>query len=266
MDAKTPSQTPPPIIAKEPPKYQARPIMTLLTCAVCVIVFLGINAEPNPNSWEALSKWGVYPEPRLRGGAYWGFISSAFVHIELWHLAFNLYWLYVLGSRLERAIGSGLWLAIFYWSRNREFRFRICLFRLHWHRRFWRRLRHVRISLDHARTFSDIQGRVNRAHHRFVLSLAGRLLDYDLGQNGERWKRSSRCWPAIWNRLRRMGRLQAAAHVNLDRGLRAHHDLNDSYLVGSMVIPMDFGASYGCMHESVRPHRDPSTEHGIRAG
>jgi membrane associated rhomboid family serine protease len=113
MDAETPSQAPPPIIAKELPKRQAWPIMTLLACAACVIVFFGINGEPNPYSWEALSKWGVYPEQRLRGGAYWGFVSSVFVHIELWHLAFNLYWLYVFGSRLERAIGSGLWLAFF---------------------------------------------------------------------------------------------------------------------------------------------------------
>jgi membrane associated rhomboid family serine protease len=113
MDAETPSQTPPPIIAKEPPKHQARPIMSLLACAACVIVFLGIQLEPNNHSWKALSKWGYYSSERLRAGAYWGFVSSVFVHIEFWHLAFNLYWLYALGSRLERAIGSGLWLAFF---------------------------------------------------------------------------------------------------------------------------------------------------------
>jgi membrane associated rhomboid family serine protease len=113
MDAETPSQTPPPISAKELPKRQAWPIMTLLVCVACVIVFLGINGEPNPYSWDALPKWGVYTPERLRGGAYWSFVSSAFVHIEVWHLVFNIYWLYLFGSRLERAIGSGLWLAFF---------------------------------------------------------------------------------------------------------------------------------------------------------
>src|SRR5262249_3508810 len=37
--------------------------------------------------------------------------TCAFVHLALWHLAFNMYWLWALGSRMERAIGSARFLA-----------------------------------------------------------------------------------------------------------------------------------------------------------
>jgi membrane associated rhomboid family serine protease len=93
-----------------PPLKQRYPVLTLVACAICVLVFIGLFNEPNPNSWENLAKWGCYPPARIYGGAVWGFIASAFVHVELWHVAFNLYWLWVLGSRLERVVGSGYWL------------------------------------------------------------------------------------------------------------------------------------------------------------
>lgn len=46
-------------------------------------------------------------------GRYWALVTSAFVHVALWHLAFNVYWLWVLGRRLEQAIGSLPFLAFF---------------------------------------------------------------------------------------------------------------------------------------------------------
>jgi GlpG protein len=64
-------------------------------------------------SWETLSKWGCYSAIQIRAGAFWAFFTSVFVHLELWHLVFNLYWLYLLGSALERAIGLWRWLAFF---------------------------------------------------------------------------------------------------------------------------------------------------------
>jgi rhomboid protease GluP len=75
------------------------------------IIFVGINAEHRLDSWESLAKWGYFPATSIREGAYWGLITSAFVHMALWHLAFNMYWLWVLGSRMERAIGSARFLA-----------------------------------------------------------------------------------------------------------------------------------------------------------
>ncbi len=85
--------------------------MTLAACAICIGVFLGLLNERDPYTWEGLERWGICPAARIRAGALWAFITSTFVHLEWWHLTFNVYWLYVLGSRLERVIGAGRWLA-----------------------------------------------------------------------------------------------------------------------------------------------------------
>ena len=110
------SATPAPEIPpapKQPALKQRFPVMTLVACAICIVVFLGLFNERNPYSWEALEKWGCYPADKIRGGAIWAFITSAFVHEELWHVGFNVYWLYVLGSRMERVIGCRRWLTFF---------------------------------------------------------------------------------------------------------------------------------------------------------
>ena len=57
--------------------------------------------------------WGAPPGQEIWRGAYWALVTSVFVHLALWHLAFNLYWLWVLGGTLERSIGSLRWLSLF---------------------------------------------------------------------------------------------------------------------------------------------------------
>jgi membrane associated rhomboid family serine protease len=50
----------------------------------------------------------------VAGGAYWRLLTSAFLHVEIWHLAINMFSLWVLGPPLERLLGrlrfSGLYL------------------------------------------------------------------------------------------------------------------------------------------------------------
>lgn len=99
--------------AQAQPDRQRIPVLTWLACAACVVVFVGLLNEPNRDSWEGLQKWGYYSIEKILDGAFWGLVTSTFVHLEVWHLAFNLYWLWILGSRLERAIGSPRWLVFF---------------------------------------------------------------------------------------------------------------------------------------------------------
>jgi GlpG protein len=78
-----------------------------------VAVFIGIHTDTGGKEGEILLRWGWLPPQRVYDGAYWVLFSSVFVHVEFWHLGFNLYWLYHLGRRLEQAIGSWRWLAFF---------------------------------------------------------------------------------------------------------------------------------------------------------
>lgn len=51
--------------------------------------------------------------PGVDDGAYWQLMTSAFTHVEPWHIAFNMLALYVLGPQLELAIGRARFLALY---------------------------------------------------------------------------------------------------------------------------------------------------------
>ncbi len=46
-------------------------------------------------------------------GAYWQLMSSAFTHVEVWHIGFNMLALWVLGPQLELALGRIRFLALY---------------------------------------------------------------------------------------------------------------------------------------------------------
>lgn len=80
--------------------------VTSLAAVACIGVWLAIAAgEPlqHPDDWE---RWGVFAMPELLEHAAWGLLTSCFVHEAFWHLALNVYWLWVLGSRVEKQIGA----------------------------------------------------------------------------------------------------------------------------------------------------------------
>ena len=60
-----------------------------------------------------MARWGYLSPVAIWNGAYWGLVTTNFVHFELWHVAFNVYGLWVLGSRCERVFGSIRFLAFF---------------------------------------------------------------------------------------------------------------------------------------------------------
>jgi len=105
------------IVKSEKAKELERgPILTWLACATCVFIFLGLLSKgpfESSESWETVTKWGYSPPGDIWDGKYWGLITSVFVHIELWHMALNVYWLWILGRPLERRIGALRWLIFF---------------------------------------------------------------------------------------------------------------------------------------------------------
>ncbi|MCW2765781.1 MAG: Rhomboid family protein [Nocardioides sp.] len=51
--------------------------------------------------------------PGVSDGAYWQLLTSAFAHVEIWHIGFNMLALWVLGPQLELAIGRARFLALY---------------------------------------------------------------------------------------------------------------------------------------------------------
>ena len=55
-----------------------KPIVTIVCGVISVFLFLGINSETEPNTWEAIKTWGAPSTLDIYQGAYWGLISSNF--------------------------------------------------------------------------------------------------------------------------------------------------------------------------------------------
>ena len=92
----------------EQPQRAPFPIVTTLACAYCSIAW-GAIAFYDGDSWEAVSRWGALSASDIWDGAWWALVTSAFVHFDIWHIAFGVYWLWVLGCALERGIGGARW-------------------------------------------------------------------------------------------------------------------------------------------------------------
>ncbi len=68
-----------------------------------------------PNANEALC--GTAPGATwvsgVADGAYWQLLTSMFAHVEIWHIAFNMFALYALGPQLELVLGRARFLALY---------------------------------------------------------------------------------------------------------------------------------------------------------
>lgn len=82
------------------------PLLTLICSLISIVLFIGINLEPDLESWDAYQKWGAPDTHSIFNGRYWGLISSNFLHVEILHLVFNLYWFWVFGKKMEYEIGE----------------------------------------------------------------------------------------------------------------------------------------------------------------
>ena len=61
---------------------------------------------------EAACRGGTYL-PGVGDGAWWQTVTSAFTHVEVWHIAGNMLAVFILGPALERIIGRTRFLAVY---------------------------------------------------------------------------------------------------------------------------------------------------------
>ena len=88
------------------------PVVTAICCVISIALFTGINLEGEVNSWDVYKKWGAPSPTDLYNGHFWGLITSNFLHVEIWHIAFNLYWLWILGKKIEFESNKGFYILL----------------------------------------------------------------------------------------------------------------------------------------------------------
>lgn len=92
---------------------RSKPWVTIFAIIASLGTFVGLAIKNDYESWSTLALFGYLPAEDIRAGGVWALITSTFVHFAIWHVAFNVYWLWVLGNRMERQVGSRLYLAFF---------------------------------------------------------------------------------------------------------------------------------------------------------
>lgn len=77
------------------------PSITLLVGFISIVLFVGINLEKTSENWDIYMKWGAPSAMDIYNGSYWGLITTNFLHTEIWHIGFNLFWIYIFGKKIE---------------------------------------------------------------------------------------------------------------------------------------------------------------------
>lgn len=79
------------------------PQVTKFIIAACSVIYVITMFSGGINSFA--STWGMWPRA-IALGEGWRLITCTFLHASIWHILFNMYALLVLGSQLERILGS----------------------------------------------------------------------------------------------------------------------------------------------------------------
>ena len=89
------------------------PIITYTIIFICVIMFLLMTIDGGSTNTITLLKYGANLDVLTKNGQYFRLITSAFLHIGFFHLLFNMYALYIIGSQIESFYGKIKYIAIY---------------------------------------------------------------------------------------------------------------------------------------------------------
>ena len=97
------------------------PVLTYILIGICVAAFVGevaggASATGSGFGGSRLFEEGALSGPAVADGDYWRVVSAGFLHAGFFHLLFNMFSLWILGSLLEPAIGQLRFALIFFVS------------------------------------------------------------------------------------------------------------------------------------------------------
>ncbi|MGB4594389.1 MAG: rhomboid family intramembrane serine protease [Anaerolineaceae bacterium] len=97
------------LVTQKPP----RPIVTYVLIGITLVVFVVQLLTTQPNGLDAplifLGKINEF----ILDGEFWRLITPVLVHGSLIHIAFNMYALFIIGSRVEPVYGHGRFLVLY---------------------------------------------------------------------------------------------------------------------------------------------------------
>lgn len=82
-----------------------KPWITYSVIAICVAICAYLNLSQESALYTRLTKILIPSSIIIWSGAYWGLLTSAFVHFGIWHVLFNMWWLKDFGTLLEPTLG-----------------------------------------------------------------------------------------------------------------------------------------------------------------
>jgi membrane associated rhomboid family serine protease len=120
-----PPSLPPPPLPPPPRRRQTRPLIaTVALIAINVAVFLYERSLSSRAQFNFELNWALVPVRFTHAGEDFGFaftsprpltiLTSLFLHSGFAHIALNMFFLYAFGNLLERAVGIGRFLAIYF--------------------------------------------------------------------------------------------------------------------------------------------------------
>jgi membrane associated rhomboid family serine protease len=87
------------------------PVFTYVILTATCLVFLG-----QLTLGDTFTYYGLKVNALIRQGDYWRFLTPIFFHGGALHLFFNMYALYNIGRLIERPLGYGLFLMVYFFS------------------------------------------------------------------------------------------------------------------------------------------------------
>ncbi len=98
----------------------SRPVVTEALIAINVIAFIVEIATGTPlgggGGGTVYEKGALFGPAIVHQHQYWRLVSSGFLHYNVLHIAFNMFFLYVMGPMLEPAIGRLNFAAVYFAS------------------------------------------------------------------------------------------------------------------------------------------------------
>jgi membrane associated rhomboid family serine protease len=79
--------------------------ITYSVIAVCVVICTYLNLSEESSLYSRITEDLIPSSVIIWSGAYWGLLTSAFVHFDIWHIVFNMWWLKDFGKLLEPTMG-----------------------------------------------------------------------------------------------------------------------------------------------------------------